>query len=69
MPAGSVSPLPATLISSTGPQDMGRTDAIKHHIDTQGARLIWQTPRQLPMAKREEGQKAVADMYEPMWDD
>ena len=49
---------------STGPQDMGRTDVIKHHIDTQGARPIRQPPCQLPMAKREEGQKAVADMDE-----
>ena len=49
---------------SPGPQDMGMTDVIKHHIDTQGARPIRQPPCQLPMAKREEGQKAVADMDE-----
>ena len=49
---------------SSGPQDMGRTDVIKHHIDTQGARPIRQPPRRLPMAKRKVGEDAVADMYE-----
>ena len=49
-------------VFSSGPQDMGRTDLIKHKIDTQGAAPIRQPPRRLPLARREEAQQAVADM-------
>ena len=49
-------------VFSSGPRDMGRTDLIKHKIDTQGAAPIRQPPRRLPLARREEAQEAVADM-------
>ena len=50
-------------IFSAGSQDLGRTDVIKHQIDTQGARPVRQPPRRLPFAKRE-GQRAITEMSE-----
>ena len=47
---------------SQGPQDVGRTDIIKHRIDTQGEAPTRQPPHRLPLAKREEAQQAITDM-------
>ena len=50
-------------IFSAGSRDLGRTDVIKHQIDTQGTRPVRQPPRRLPFAKRE-GQRAITEMSE-----
>ena len=47
---------------SSGPHDIGKTDVVKHTIDSQGAAPIRQPPRRLPATLREEAQRAVADM-------
>ena len=49
---------------SKGPEDLGRTDIVKHRIDTGNAPPIRQTPRRLPLAKREEASQAIRDMRE-----
>ena len=46
----------------TGPHDLGGTDMVKHSINTQGASPIQQPPYCLPLAKKEEAQRAVVDM-------
>ncbi len=51
-------------IFSEGPHDLGRTDLVKHQINTGGATPIRQPPRRLPFAKREEAVKSVNEMYE-----
>ncbi len=50
-------------VFSKGPHDLGQTDAVKHQIDTRGAAPIRQPPRRLPLAKREEAQRAIRDMH------
>ena len=49
-------------VFSEGPGDFGRTDLVKHRIDTGDATPIRQPPRRLPLSKKEEAQKAVEDM-------
>ncbi len=44
------------------PEDLGRTDMVKHHIVTGDAHLIRQPPRRLPWEKRKEADKAVEAM-------
>ena len=51
-------------VFSEGPHDLGRTDLVKHKIDTEGAAPIQQQPRRLPFAKQAEAEKAVNEMYE-----
>ena len=51
-------------IFSTGPHDLGCTDIIKHSINTGEAAPIRQPPRRLPLAKRNEAEKAVKEMRE-----
>ena len=40
----------------------GRTNVVRHKIDTGGARPIRQTARRLPLAKREEAEKIIEEM-------
>ena len=47
---------------SQGSHDLGRTDLVKHRINTGTAAPVRQPPRQFPFAKREEADKAVAEM-------
>ena len=47
-------------IFSQGLQDLGQTDLV---IDTGDPHPIRQAPRRLPLAKREEAQKAIQDMH------
>ena len=49
-------------VFSKGPMDLGHTDAVKHHIRTGNAPPIRQQPRRLPIALREEANKAVEEM-------
>ena len=49
-------------IFSTGPNDLGCTDLVRHHINTGDAAPIRQPPRRLPLAKKEEADKAILDM-------
>ena len=51
-------------VFSEGPHDLGRTDLVKHQINTEGAAPIRQPPRRLPFAKRDEAVKAVNEMHE-----
>ena len=51
-------------VFSTGPEDIGCTDLVKHHINTGQAAPVRQPPRRLPLAKREEAEKAVREMKE-----
>ena len=47
---------------SQGPQDLGQTDLVEHHIDTENARPLRQAPRRLPLVKRNEAERAVQQM-------
>ncbi len=49
-------------VFSKGPQDLGHTDLVQHHIHTGDATPIRQAPRRLPLAKREEAEQAIQDM-------
>ena len=49
---------------SKGSNDIGRTDLVKHKINTGSAKPIKQAPRRLPFAKREAADQAVAKMQE-----
>ncbi len=49
-------------VFSKGPQDLGHTDLVQHHIHTGDATPIRQAPRRLPLAKREEAEQAIEDM-------
>ncbi|CAB4041567.1 Hypothetical predicted protein, partial [Paramuricea clavata] len=49
---------------SKGSNDIGRTDLVKHKINTGNAKPIKQAPRRLPFAKREAADQAVAEMQE-----
>ena len=49
-------------IFSTGPNDLGCTDLVQHHISTGNAAPIRQPPRRLPLAKKEEAEKAIQEM-------
>ena len=49
-------------VFSKGPQDLGRTDVIQHHINTQDAAPIHQPPRRLPLAKQHEATKVIEEM-------
>ena len=51
-------------VFSTSPEDIGCTDLVKHHINTGQAAPVRQPPRRLPLAKREEAEKAVREMKE-----
>ena len=51
-------------VFSAGPDDLGCTNLVKHHIDTGQARPIRQPPRRLPLTKRQEADKAVQEMQE-----
>ena len=46
---------------SQGPHDLGRTDFIKHRIDTGDAPPVCQQPHRLPLARREEATKAIKE--------
>ena len=48
---------------SQGPQDLGRTDIVKHQINTKEAAPIRQRPHRLPLAKREEAQQMIEQMH------
>ena len=48
---------------SAGPHDLGCTDLIKHSINTGEAAPIRQSPRRPPLAKREEADRAVQEMW------
>ena len=50
-------------VFSESSHDLGRTDMVKHLINTGGAAPIRQPPRRLPLAKREEAIGAVNEMY------
>ena len=50
-------------VFSESSHDLGRTDMVKHLINTGGAAPIRQPPRRLPLAKREEAIGAVKEMY------
>ena len=47
---------------SQGSHDLGRTDLVKHHINTGTAAPVRQPPRRLPLVKREEAEKAIQEM-------
>ena len=47
---------------STDRSDLGCTDLVQHHINTGNAPPIRQLPRQLPLAKKEEAEKAILEM-------
>ena len=47
---------------SKGAEDLGRTDIVKHQIDTGTATPIRQPPRRLPLVAREDAAQAVDDM-------
>ncbi len=49
-------------VFSRGPEDLGRTDVVKHHLETSNASPIRQLPRRLPVVKREEARNAVEQM-------
>ena len=49
-------------VFSEGAHDLGRTDLVKHGINTAGAAPIRQPARRLPLAKREEATNAIAEM-------
>lgn len=49
-------------IFSQGSHDLGRTDLIKHKINTGDAPPMRQQPHRLPLAKREEAAKAIQEM-------
>ena len=51
-------------VFSSGLNDLGRTDLVKHHIDTQGAIPVRQQPRRLPFSVREEAQQSVTAMLD-----
>ena len=47
---------------SLHPDDLGRTALVNHSIDVGSARPIKQSPRQIPLAKREEARQEVIKM-------
>lgn len=49
-------------VFSKGPDDLGRTGLVKHHICTTDAPPIRQRPRRLPHVLREEADQAVDQM-------
>ena len=49
-------------IFSRGPDDLGRTEMVKHHIPTADVPPIRQRPRRLPHVLREEANRAVEEM-------
>jgi hypothetical protein len=49
-------------IFSSDRADLGRTDLVQHHINTGDAAPIRQRPRRLPLAKKEEAEKAILEM-------
>ena len=49
-------------VFSEGSHDLGRTDLVKHNINTEGAAPIRQPARRLPLAKRDETIKAIDGM-------
>ena len=51
-------------IFSQGSHDLGRTDFIKHRIDTGDAPPMHQQPHRLPLAKRKEAAKAIQEMQQ-----
>jgi hypothetical protein len=51
-------------VFSAGSSDLGCTDLVKHRIDTGEAAPIRQPPRRLPLAKREEAERAIQEMLE-----
>ncbi len=53
-----------SCLFSTGPHDIGRTGLTRHRIDSQGAAPIRQPSHRLPLAMREEAQRAIADMQD-----
>ena len=40
-------------VKAQGPDDLGRTKALQHHIDTKDATLIRQQARRVPLPHRE----------------
>ena len=51
-------------VFSAGPDDLGCTDLVKHHIDTGQAEPIRQPPRWLPLTNRQRADKGVQEMQE-----
>ena len=47
---------------SQGSHDLGRTDLVKHHINTGTVTPVRQPPRRFPLAKREEADRAIEEM-------
>ena len=48
---------------STGTNDLGYTDLVMHEIHTGDAKPVRQPPRRLPLAKREEAEKMLPEMW------
>jgi hypothetical protein len=51
-------------VFSSGPEDLGHTGLVKHHISTGDATPIKQPPRRMPLSLREEAKKAVEEMIQ-----
>lgn len=51
-------------IFSSGPEDLGRTGIVKHHIDTGSHPPIKQPPRRVPMHQQETMHKHVEEMLQ-----
>lgn len=49
-------------VFSSGPKDVGRTDLVKHKIETGDARPIKIPPRRIPLAKQAEAAKCLQEM-------
>jgi len=53
-----------TDVFSCGSGDLGKTDLVRHKINTGDAAPIRQPPRRLPSLKKDEANKAVTEMLE-----
>ena len=51
-------------VFAASPSDLGRTEVVRHEIDTGDARPIRQPARQLPIHRRNEAEEHVKDMLE-----
>ena len=51
-----------TDVFAVGSKSLGRTDMVRHKIQTEGAAPIKQAPRRMPLAKASEAQKAIQEM-------
>ena len=51
-------------VFAASPSDLGRTDVVRHEIDTGDARPIRQPARRLPIHRRSEAEEHIKDMLE-----